>query len=113
MSGLPASHLSDSTDSVTGLPSEFDVQSLPDPVYASTPQSSPTSLSFSDDSFVGNISPLSPEMSTFTSTSCEGSDDLTPQSTEKDMCSCLIAPGSPGKMMLWIILLIYSPHRPQ
>lgn len=47
----------DSSDSVSSTCSDFNLHSVP--VYASTPQSS---ASFSDDSFVGNISPISPEV---------------------------------------------------
>ena len=93
ITGLPTVHLSnDSSDSAC---SEFDIQSLPDPVYASTPRPSIASLSLNDDSFV---SPLSPDISALTSTSYEGSEDLTPQPTEHDTTPCPSMQGSAGKI---------------
>ncbi|KAL5475126.1 hypothetical protein EMCRGX_G027185 [Ephydatia muelleri] len=86
ITGLPTVHLSnDSSDSAC---SEFDVQSLPDPVYASTPRPSIASLSLNEDSFV---SPLSPDISALTSTSYE---DFTPQPTEHDTSPCPSMQGS-------------------
>ncbi|KAL5515765.1 hypothetical protein EMCRGX_G000981 [Ephydatia muelleri] len=86
ITGLPTVHLSnDSSDSAC---SEFDVQSLPDPVYASTPRPSIASLSLNEDSFV---SPLSPDISALTSTSYE---DFTPQPKEHDTSPCPSMQGS-------------------
>eukprot|EP00731_Ephydatia_muelleri_P004086 Em0002g262a len=86
ITGLPTVHLSnDSSDSAC---SEFDVQSLPDPVFASTPRPSIASLSLNEDSFV---SPLSPDISALTSTSYE---DFTPQPTEHDTSPCPSMQGS-------------------
>ena len=104
ITGLPTVHLSnDSSDSAC---SEFDVQSLPDPVYASTPRPSIASLSLNEDSFV---SPLSPDISALTSTSYE---DFTPQPKEHDTSPCPSMQGSAGKIGFSLKLITtYSLHR--
>ena len=78
-------------DSVSSTYSSFGVDSLAENLYASTPPSFP---SLSEYSFVGNISPITPEVSCVSS---DESDDIPSESNEYPSQS---TPVPAGKMKL-------------
>eukprot|EP00731_Ephydatia_muelleri_P006704 Em0003g952a len=74
ITGLPTAQMFN--DSVSSTYSSFGVDSLAENLYASTPPSSP---SLSEHSFVGNISPITPEVSCVSS---DESDDIPSEPNE-------------------------------
>ena len=89
ITGLPTAQMFN--DSVSSTYSSFGVDSLAENLYASTPPSSP---SLSEYSFVGNISPITPEVSCVSS---DESDDIPSEPNEYPSQS---TPVPAGKMQL-------------